>query len=153
MGQRLSVSIISSLGSPVKPDPSLLPQAGVSERISDRQPESGTDADRLVPVSKPAEFPEPEPTHSDALLPEVDQTPSPPEREPIQEKESTPPPASKEAAPKPASRAPVAKKVEAKQEVLPFEPVSRGRFDKSEPTIVDGQDLDVPTFLRKHKFR
>jgi cell division protein FtsZ len=42
------------------------------------------------------------------------------------------------------------KKVEAKQETLHFEPVSRGRFEKSEPTIIDGQDLDVPTFLRKN---
>src|SRR2546425_1035472 len=31
-----------------------------------------------------------------------------------------------------------------------FEPVTRGRFEKSEPTIVEGQDLDVPTFLRKN---
>ena len=35
------------------------------------------------------------------------------------------------------------------------EPVSsenavRGRFDKSEPTIIDGEDLDVPTFMRKN---
>jgi len=36
------------------------------------------------------------------------------------------------------------------QESLPFEPVSRGRFEKSEPTIVDGQDLDVPTFMRRN---
>jgi cell division protein FtsZ len=42
------------------------------------------------------------------------------------------------------------KKAEAKQETLQFEPVSRGRFEKSEPTIIDGQDLDVPTFLRKN---
>jgi cell division protein FtsZ len=42
------------------------------------------------------------------------------------------------------------KKAEAKQEILQFEPVSRGRFEKSEPTIIDGQDLDVPTFLRKN---
>jgi cell division protein FtsZ len=41
-------------------------------------------------------------------------------------------------------------KVHAKQEVLQFEPISRGRFEKSEPTIVEGQDLDVPTFLRKN---
>jgi cell division protein FtsZ len=40
--------------------------------------------------------------------------------------------------------------VQAKQEVLQFEPISRGRFEKSEPTIVEGQDLDVPTFLRKN---
>ncbi len=26
----------------------------------------------------------------------------------------------------------------------------RGRFDKSEPTMVDGEDLDVPTFMRKN---
>jgi cell division protein FtsZ len=26
--------------------------------------------------------------------------------------------------------------------------MSRGRFDKIEPTIVEGEDLDVPTFLR-----
>jgi cell division protein FtsZ len=27
--------------------------------------------------------------------------------------------------------------------------VSRGRFDKSEPTLYNGEDLDVPTFLRR----
>ena len=42
------------------------------------------------------------------------------------------------------------KSVAAKQEVLQFEPLTRGRFEKSEPTIVEGQDLDVPTFLRKN---
>jgi cell division protein FtsZ len=47
---------------------------------------------------------------------------------------------------KPAAEKPV----QAKQEVLQFEPVTRGRFEKSEPTIVEGQDLDVPTFLRKN---
>jgi cell division protein FtsZ len=41
-------------------------------------------------------------------------------------------------------------KVHVKQEMMQFEPVSRGRFEKSEPTIVEGQDLDVPTFLRKN---
>jgi len=35
-----------------------------------------------------------------------------------------------------------------KQEILQFEPIARGRFEKSEPTIVDGEDIDVPTFLR-----
>ncbi len=44
----------------------------------------------------------------------------------------------------------VEKKPSAKQEVMQFEPVTRGRFEKSEPTIVEGQDLDVPTFLRKN---
>ncbi|MFL6515357.1 MAG: cell division protein FtsZ [Chthoniobacterales bacterium] len=45
---------------------------------------------------------------------------------------------------------PKPEKVQAKQEVMQFEPVSRGRFEKSEPTIVEGQDLDVPTYLRKN---
>ncbi|MEI6084308.1 MAG: cell division protein FtsZ [Verrucomicrobiota bacterium] len=36
-----------------------------------------------------------------------------------------------------------------KQEHLPLEGVSRGRFDKSEPTLYDGEDLDVPTFIRR----
>jgi cell division protein FtsZ len=36
-----------------------------------------------------------------------------------------------------------------KQESLPLEGVTRGRFDKSEPTLYDGQDLDVPTYIRR----
>lgn len=36
-----------------------------------------------------------------------------------------------------------------KQETLSLDPVNRGRFDKSEPTIVGGEDLDVPTFIRQ----
>lgn len=45
---------------------------------------------------------------------------------------------------------PVEKIAQAKQEMMQFESVTRGRFEKSEPTIVEGQDLDVPTFLRKN---
>ncbi|HUJ12017.1 MAG TPA: cell division protein FtsZ [Verrucomicrobiae bacterium] len=47
--------------------------------------------------------------------------------------------------------APAAKKSSAKlkQETLPLEGVSRGRFDKSEPTLYNGEDLDVPTFIRR----
>jgi cell division protein FtsZ len=51
----------------------------------------------------------------------------------------------------PQSEAPAANgRREERQETLQFEPVTRGRFEKSEPTIVDGQDLDVPTFLRRN---
>jgi cell division protein FtsZ len=51
----------------------------------------------------------------------------------------------------PEEKAPAEKSVTpAKQEVLQFEPVTRGRFEKSEPTIIEGEDLDVPTYLRKH---
>ncbi len=46
---------------------------------------------------------------------------------------------------------PAKPKKAAKQETLQFESTTRGRFDKSEPTIVEGEDLDVPTFLRLRK--
>jgi cell division protein FtsZ len=49
-----------------------------------------------------------------------------------------------------ATTPPKEKCIYAKQEVMQFEPITRGRFEKSEPTIVEGQDLDVPTFLRKN---
>ena len=35
------------------------------------------------------------------------------------------------------------------QTQLPLEIVSKGRFDKSEPTIHKGEDLDVPTYVRR----
>jgi cell division protein FtsZ len=38
---------------------------------------------------------------------------------------------------------------EIRAEQMQLEPINRGRFEKSEPTIIDGQDLDVPTFLRR----
>jgi hypothetical protein len=37
------------------------------------------------------------------------------------------------------------------QQMLQLEPLSKGRFAKTEPTIVDGEDMDVPTFLRKRR--
>jgi cell division protein FtsZ len=36
-----------------------------------------------------------------------------------------------------------------KQETLLLEGVSRGRFERSEPTLYEGEDLDVPTFIRR----
>ena len=62
----------------------------------------------------------------------------PPKKKPVIEKELQEPKAPKE------------KYTYAKQEVMQFEPITRGRFEKSEPTIVEGQDLDVPTFMRKN---
>jgi cell division protein FtsZ len=51
----------------------------------------------------------------------------------------------------PSKAKPGSKTKPAKQETLQFESTTRGRFDKSEPTIVEGEDLDVPTFLRIRK--
>ncbi len=36
-----------------------------------------------------------------------------------------------------------------RQAQLPLEVLSKGRFEKSEPTIHHGQDLDVPTYIRR----
>lgn len=36
-----------------------------------------------------------------------------------------------------------------RQELLPLEVVSKGRFAKSEPTIHEGEDLDTPTYIRR----
>ncbi|MGH7937890.1 MAG: hypothetical protein ACRD5Z_23945, partial [Bryobacteraceae bacterium] len=70
--------------------------------------------------------------------------PAPP-KEPVNASE--PPPA-----PAPAKPATPRKEkfIQARQEVMQFESITRGRFEKSEPTIVEGQDLDVPTYLRKN---
>jgi cell division protein FtsZ len=35
------------------------------------------------------------------------------------------------------------------QTQLPLAIVSKGRFDKSEPTIHKGEDLDIPTYIRR----
>src|SRR5213593_2347860 len=56
----------------------------------------------------------------------------------------------KKAVPQKEEKVPAEKSLQAKQETLQFEPVTRGRFEKSEPTIVEGEDLDVPTYLRKN---
>jgi cell division protein FtsZ len=36
-----------------------------------------------------------------------------------------------------------------RQEQLPLAIVAKGRFDKSEPTIHKGEDLDIPTYIRR----
>ena len=156
MGNRLSVTIISSLvadGEIVSPgisatsEPILAPLPPVWEQPRQPQPqidrgpepassEAGPISDNLISVAAPApiEIPpvEPEPE----IKPPV---PAPrligPKKKPLPVKEPAPP---------------AEKHVQAKQEVLQFEPVTRGRFEKSEPTIIEGQDLDVPTFLRKN---
>jgi cell division protein FtsZ len=38
----------------------------------------------------------------------------------------------------------------AKQQELQLQTVSKGRFEQSEPTLYGGEDLDVPTFIRRN---
>jgi cell division protein FtsZ len=35
------------------------------------------------------------------------------------------------------------------QGMLPLDIISKGRFEKSEPTLFRGEDLDVPTYIRR----
>ncbi len=77
---------------------------------------------------------------------ELPSTQLPPKRRPV---EPAPEPASSEHLP-PVKTAPKASPLAAQQdELIPRKPVARGRFEKTEPTIIDGEDLDVPAFLRK----
>src|SRR5947207_3163828 len=159
MGNRLSVTIISSLASEDSiaaqetsppPEPFLAPPPAILEQVEEPPPAPPTID--IVPETESAASLEPAPDDWIAVEPPVAAeappppvpAPSikkpaprliPPKKKPVVEKEAKPP---KE------------KSVQAKQEVLQFEPVTRGRFEKSEPTIVEGQDLDIPTFLRKN---
>ncbi len=73
---------------------------------------------------------------------------SPKEEAPVQSGAETPPEFSGAA---PASSEGGERKPPSHQGMLPLDPVAKGRFAKTEPTIVDGEDMDVPTFLRKRK--
>jgi cell division protein FtsZ len=150
MGSRLSVSIISSSGDtserplktevyPALQEPARLepvPAQPASEpvitlRLEDERPANGATLDPVQHL-EPAETRAPIEARAPARA-------SIEARAPKKE-------AVKEADP---SDKPAPKTIEARQEVLQFDAVSRGRFEKSEPTIIDGQDLDVPTFLRR----
>jgi cell division protein FtsZ len=154
LGDRLSVTIISSLSAD---EDSVLEEtqpAGSSSPVTplvwdqrkenlpkiDREPESPPTP---MQVSQPVEitsFEEPAPSETAPPL----SIPAVSKREPIAGMPH------KKPAPMKEEKASAEKSVQAKQEVLQFEPVTRGRFEKSEPTIVEGEDLDVPTYLRKN---
>jgi cell division protein FtsZ len=170
MGNRLAVTIISSLASEdsnveqsVTPMPEafLAPPPAALEQIEESPPIAApkieiqsanrTDSSRGEPESKvasqdeqhpndliPFEQPQPVAAPPPPPVPSIKKPVPrliPPKKKPVIEKELKPP---------------EEKYVHAKQEVMQFEPITRGRFEKSEPTIVEGQDLDVPTFLRKN---
>ena len=159
LGDRLSVTIISSLSA----DEDVLPQtfpapisasavAPVREQ-SQPQPQIQTEEptvevqpfEQTIPFEEPVAAVEseaaatpvfPEPSVVPARNGKAEPSMSTPQEKSIPFKEEKVP-GEKSATP-------------AKQEVLQFEPVTRGRFEKSEPTIIEGEDLDVPTYLRKN---
>ncbi len=149
LGDRLSVTIISSLTAdedsipqqahPAASVPAIPP---VWEQYQDASPEVDIEPEpAAVEVDPPMEsISFDEPAANETALPRAElNTPEPTLNTP--QKKQVPSKEQKQAA---------GKSVQAKQEVLQFEPVTRGRFEKSEPTIVEGEDLDVPTYLRKN---
>jgi cell division protein FtsZ len=157
LGQKITVTILSAVEGAVNGS-AAVHLARPAARV-ESSPVSVPPAPR---PSEPAPAPAPEPV---LRTPEPDAAPASPEPKisfvDTDEAVSPPPPepeparAHAEPALAPAATAAPAKsggksKAQAKQEQMQFEPVTRGRFEKSEPTIVDGQDLDVPTFLRRN---
>ena len=161
LGNRLSVTIISSLSAEEElllqtplPPSSASAGAPVRERFQAEAPQPQVQNeqpivevqhfDETIPFeepgaadTKPVTMPvSAEPPVIPARNGEPEPPISTPQEKPAPWKEGKPP-AEKSASP-------------AKQEVLQFEPVTRGRFEKSEPTIIEGEDLDVPTYLRKN---
>ena len=173
MGNRLSVTILSSIANENAPEQTL--ETAYAPPIPAPAP--------FVPASPPIWEQQPEPLPVDDSAPPLEtqdmveaieaenaSEPEPEELIPFQAPVSIEAPIKPDLEPQktaPGPRVIVPKKkpvftkepvnpvkpdkmVQAKQEVMQFEPVTRGRFEKSEPTIVEGQDLDVPTFLRKN---
>lgn len=168
MGNRLSVTLISSLAAedevapaPAKPASVIEPEpepAPVQEYEPAAPPAPPIWEQREEPPAAAAEPPafEEELIQAEEPAVEIEADPAPPsyvQEEPVIE-ETLPQPRvilpKKKPAPFKEPKLAEEKKLHAKQEVLQFEPVTRGRFEKSEPTIVEGQDLDIPTFLRKN---
>jgi cell division protein FtsZ len=187
MGNRLSVTIISSLGG----DEEVVPETTPAAKIEAPRAKKPRPQEMAPPpeIEKAAAEPEPEPeletepeyksepeaevepdlepvgeeleALSDVIpfeQPVAEEPPAPPPLPAVVPIDSKPMVEKSEPQPRliiPKKKPVIAKearpeKVHAKQEVLQFEPISRGRFEKSEPTIVEGQDLDVPTYLRKN---
>ena len=152
MGDRLSVTIISSLAADedsipeqIYPDQNSAPATPpVWGQSQDASPKVDGELERTsADASQPAEtIPIEEPAPGETPPPSAPPVLNKPEPRLITQQ--TKPALTKEE--KPSSE----KNMQAKQEVLQFESVTRGRFEKSEPTIVEGEDLDVPTYLRKN---
>jgi cell division protein FtsZ len=152
MENRLSVTIISSLAAEnevatqTMPAPStgfLAPPPPVLEPREEIPPKIDIVAEPVATsISESADLvsfegPSPAETPPPAVTEKSEPRLIPPKKKPLPGKQ-------------PAPELPLEKPAQPKQEVLQFEPVTRGRFEKSEPTIIAGQDLDVPTFLRKN---
>jgi cell division protein FtsZ len=147
LGDRVTVTIISSLA----PEEDAAPQQSPSESSGasaawPMHAEHQHAAPKIIIEPEPAaaesvnieesiSFEEPVAADATFVSSEAEPVTIAPQKKPVAQKEEKPP---------------AEKSQQAKQEILQFEPVTRGRFEKSEPTIVEGEDLDVPTYLRKN---
>ena len=133
---------------PKKPPVEAKIESDVEAPVSDADPSVAADPAPATPPSADLiPFEQPQPVAAAPVLPPAPALKKPmprlipPKKKALIEKETK---TAGEAKP------PKEKYIYAKQEVMQFEPITRGRFEKSEPTIVEGQDLDVPTFMRKN---
>ena len=146
LGQKMSVTILSALEGDTLPAIEARPRPAMRGESS---PVSLPATPALTaPRDEPAATHLPERVLDLAVETPSDSGPHSAADAPPLHDEALPEPARPEVLPRPANSA--VKPVQIKQEQMQFEPVTRGRFEKSEPTIVDGQDLDVPTFLRRN---
>jgi cell division protein FtsZ len=114
-----------------------IPEAEMDELLNEDEPGPG-EPEELIPAQPPVSIEAPIKPAPEIKKPAMGPRLIVPKKKPVVVKEPM------------TAAMPVEKAVQAKQEVMQFEPVTRGRFEKSEPTIVEGQDLDVPTYLRKN---
>src|SRR5882762_2835331 len=151
LGDRLAVTIISSLApeedvisqQTASASSSASAESPVREHYQHPEPQIHIEPEPVVmgpaPLEESISFEEPAAAEATPAQPFLASEPEPPTITP-----------QKKAAPHKEEKLSTEKSAQAKQETLQFEPVTRGRFEKSEPTIVEGEDLDVPTYLRKN---
>jgi cell division protein FtsZ len=149
LGDRMSVMIISSLSAEEETaslQTSHAPSSASAYQAAAPEPEIQSEAPtvEVEPLAETIPFEEPVAAEAEPVATSI-----PAERNGKPEPAITTPP--EKSVPWKEEKAPVEKSTTPpKQEVLQFEPVTRGRFEKSEPTIIEGEDLDVPTYLRKN---
>lgn len=159
MGSSVSVTLISSLpeenlvSEASAPSPSALPKPEpVAEKPPETAPKSVPPREETIPppssISSVFETPPKEP---EAIVPppvSIAEFSSPPAPEPsgdsVEKKTDDPPPPE-------SPKLKLGVKGAAPDTELELDSTPRGRFDGQSPNVVDGEDLDLPPFLRKKK--
>jgi cell division protein FtsZ len=151
LGDRLAVTIISSLAPEedviLQQSPSVLSSASAPPQLREQYEHP---APQITIEPEPAALEPEAPKQSISFEEPVVAEPEPAQPFLASKPEPLTMTPQKKAVPQKEEKLAAEKSLQAKQEILQFEPVTRGRFEKSEPTIVEGKDLDVPTYLRKN---